>query len=134
MASFEVFKLSNEVVYCCGLEHPCRVYELPTSKVWKRLYFLDECSLCGEIVASLQECNNLGFIRIIERKKGREAIILRDKVLRTIKNVQFQPRQGSIENERVKYNNKGIIYNFNNFRVGTNADFVKEKELKSVII
>lgn len=132
MASFEVFKLFNEVVYCCGVEHSCRVYELPTTKVWKRLFFLDECGLCGEIVATLQECNHLGSIRTLERKKGKEAVILRDKLLKSLKDKPFQPRNGSIENERVLYNNKGIIYNFNNFRVGKNSDFVESSEVINI--
>lgn len=111
-------------VYCCLTEHPAKVYELPTHARWKRLYFLDECPFCHNTVASLQICDLKGNIKVLSRKTNKEAEKLRDKVLRHLEKRIFKPLTGSLENERLLFNNKGIVFNFNNRRVGKNEDFI----------
>ena len=108
-------------------EHRARVYNLPSKKGrWKRLYFLDECPFCGHTIASLQECSNSGIIKILTRKVDKEAIRLRDKLTKYIKK-DFKTKKGSFSNEIIFYNNRGNIFNFNNYRIGTNEDFIKVK-------
>lgn len=122
-------KLSN-TIYCCGQEHNARVYNLPSKRGrWKRLYFLDECPFCGHTVASLQECSQDGLLKILARKTDKEAIILRNKLAK-FASKDFKPRQGSYNNELILYNNKGIIFNFNNYRVGTNEEFCTRELLE----
>lgn len=114
-----------DTVYCCGQEHRARVYNLPSKRGrWKRLFFLDECPFCGKTVASLQECNNEGLLKILARKTNKEAMILRNKLAKYASK-DFKPKQGSYNNELILYNNKGIIFNFNNYKVGINEDFIK---------
>lgn len=112
-----------DTVYCCMAEHKAKVYNLPTKRGrWKRLFFLDECPFCHHTVASLQECTKDGMLKVIARKTDKEAIILRDRLAKyEIKG--FKPRMGTYNNERILYNDKGIIFNFNNYRVGKNEDF-----------
>lgn len=110
-------------LYCCGFEQKCKVYELPTKKAWKRLYFLDRCGICAQCVASLVECNNDGKIHILKRYTGKKAIHLRDKL--TNKVLIFEHKTGSMSGEQTFYNDMGIIYNFNRRKVGTNQDFIK---------
>lgn len=111
-----------ETVYCCGLEHKAKVYNLPSKGRWKKLLFLDECPFCGHTVASLQECNIDGMLRILARKTDKEALLLRNKLAK-YQSKDFKPREGTYNNELILYNNKGDIFNFNNYKVGTNADF-----------
>lgn len=105
-------------------EHKARVYNLPTKRGrWKKLFFLDECPFCGHTVASLQLCTKDGMLRILSRKTDRDAIKLRDKISKYAFK-DFKPRQGSYTNELILYNNNGDIFNFNNYKVGTNEDFI----------
>lgn len=121
----------EEVLYCHG-DHPCKVWNLPTKRGrWKRLYFLDECPICGHTVASLQLCSDDGMLRILSRKQDEEAIRLRDKLVKYAIQ-EFKTKQGSFSNEIIYYNNKGIVYNFNNYRVGKNEDFCMKKELLEI--
>ena len=130
MAGCEDFILLD-TVYCCMAEHKAKVYNLPSKRGrWKRLFFLDECPFCGHTVASLQECNQDGVIKILARKTDREALILRNK-LSEFASIDFKPREGSFNNELILYNNRGIIYNFNDYKVGTNEEFC-EKELVEI--
>ena len=115
---------TQNTVYCCLQEHPAKVYELPTCARWKRLYFLDECPFCHNTVASLQICDKNGKIKILSRKTNKEALKLRDKVLKHAEKRLFKPLTGSLENERLLFNDKGIVFNFNNRRVGKNDDFI----------
>lgn len=121
----EVHLFMEQTLYCCGLAHICKVYNLPFkgNKRWKRLYFLDECPFCGQTVASLQECDNNGMLRILARRTGREAIKLRDKLTKF--GLIYNTQSGTLSNEIVLFNNRGIIYNLNNRRVGTNEEFIQ---------
>ncbi len=114
----------ERLLYCCGLEQPCKVYELPTKKAWKRLYFLDECAICSQTIASLQECDKNGFVKILKRCSGQKALELRDKL--SLKVLVFDnTKKGTLSGERIFYNNRGIIYNLNNRRIGTQEEFLK---------
>ena len=113
-------------VFCCRSEQKCRVYDLPTFKLWKRLYFLDECSCCGQTVALLRECSYLGNIKTLKRYTGKNAIRLRDSLL-SKRETWGSPKTGSYSNELILFNNKGIVFNFNNRRVGTNEDFITKE-------
>ena len=116
-----------DTVFCCGMEWKAKVYNLPTKRGrWKRLFFLDECPWCGHTVASLQLCSNDGLIRILSRKTDKEAIILRNKVAKYISK-DFKEKKGSFNNEIILYNNRGDIFNFNNYKVGVNSDFCKKE-------
>lgn len=117
--------MQKKHLFCCGFEQSCKVYEFPTYKAWKRLYFLDECALCGSCVASLQECDSFGNIKILVRRSGKKAIIFRDKMLK-LKKGNFTSKKGTLQKELTFYNNDGVIYNFNNRRVGFNEDFIKQ--------
>lgn len=113
----------ENTVFCCRSNQKCKVYELPTRHLWKRLYFLDECESCGETIALLKECNFLGRIKTLKRYSGHTAVRLRDKLIS--KNLIWDnPKGGSFSNEIILYNNRGIIYNFNNRRIGLNEDFI----------
>ncbi len=118
--------MEKGTLYCCGLDHICKVYNLPFrgNKRWKRLYFLDECPFCGQTVASLQECDSNGMLRILARKTGDEAVRLRDKLTK-LSCLKFKALSGTYEREIVLFNNKGIIYNLNNRRVCTNDEMLK---------
>ena len=113
----------EETVFCCRSNQKCRVYELPTRHLWKRLYFLDECESCGEPVALLRQCNFLGQVKILKRYSGHKAITLRDSLIHK-QEIWDNPKGGSYSNELILFNNRGIIYNFNNRRIGINADFI----------
>lgn len=116
-------RLLERVCYCCGFDQKCKVYELPTRKNWKRLYFLDECAVCGQPIASLQECGINGQIKILKRVSGKAAVKLRDTI--ALKKAYFDNlKTGSYSNELILFNNRGIVFNFNNRRVGVNEDFI----------
>jgi len=117
-------------VYCCGFKQICKIYDLPNSHgLWKKLYFLDECIRCKQSIAIIKICDNKGIIKTIKRCSGQKAIELRDKL--SLKRLTFSNiEKGTLDNSRRYYNNSGIIYNFNNKRVGTNEEFCKKvKEL-----
>ena len=116
----------NKYLYCCGRNQVCKVYDLPVNfGAWKRLYFLDECAMCKRSVAVLQFCSARGEVKTLKRAVGQKAVELRDKL--TLKVLIFKGNlsKGTIADERRFYNNFGVIYNFNNKRIGTNAEFVK---------
>ena len=114
----------HKLLACCNYDQPAKVYELPTFKAWKRLYFLDECVFCGRTVAYLQECDKDGNIKILKRFIGKRAIEFRDKILKT--KLLFSANQkGSLVNERTLYNNSGDILNFNGRKVTTNEEILK---------
>lgn len=115
----------QDLVYCCGFEQYGKKYDLPAgNKAWKRLYFLDECAICHNCVASLQECDTNGIIKIIKRLTGIKAIKLKDKLIKNV--VKFnKPRQGSLEDERTLYNDAGNIINFNGRKVSTNEEYLR---------
>lgn len=115
----------QDFVYCCGFEQSGKRYDLPTSnKVWKRLYFLDECALCHKPVASLQECDKNGIIKIVKRFTGQKALEFKDKLTKKI--LKFNnPKQGSLENERTLFNDSGKIINFNGRIISSNEEFLK---------
>lgn len=116
-------------LYCHG-DRIAKVYNLPTNRGrWKRLYFVDECPICGHTVASLQICTTNGYVKIVARKLDAEAIKLRDKLAK-YELKDFKVREGSYSNELIYYNNKGIVFNFNNYRVGTNEDFCTKELLE----
>ncbi len=110
-------------LFCCNHEQPCKVYNMPTNKAWKRLYFLDECGFCGATVAAIWECSMDGTFRLVVRKTGKKAVKLRDNIL-SKKIKEFSIARGSWNNERIFYNNKGIIFNFNNRRIGSQKKFL----------
>lgn len=70
------------------------------------------------------------MLRILSRKVDADAIRLRDKLVKYAFK-DFQPKQGSYANELVYYNNRGIVYNFNDYKVGRNEDFCN-KELVEI--
>ena len=112
-----------DMVYCCSGEWRARVYNLPSRRGrWKKLFFLDECPVCGNTVAILQECTKDGMLRILARKTDVEALKLRNKLAK-FASKDFKEKKGSFNNEIILYNNKGTIFNFNNYKVGTNEDF-----------
>jgi len=96
---------------------------MPTKKAWKRLYFLDTCALCKQTIAVIWECSMDGTLKLITRKTGKKAISLRDKILAK-KFREFKVQTGTINNERVLYNNRGIIFNFNNRKIGSQEKFL----------
>ena len=101
-----------------------KVYNLypKRNEFWRRLYFDDggnyENAVC---IATLVISTKQGIIKLCTRKNN-DALRLRDKLIKHILK-DFRVRQGSYSNEFVYYNDKGIIYNFNNYRVGKNEDF-----------
>ncbi len=96
---------------------------MPTSKAWKRLYFLDACAFCGQTVAAIWECSMDGGLKLITRKTGKKAVNLRNKIIQK-KIEHFVVLSGTASNERVYYNNRGTIYNFNNRRIGSQKKFL----------
>ncbi len=110
-------------VFCCNQDQPCKVYEMPSKKVWKRLYFLDACAFCGQTVAVIWECSLDGTLNLITRKTGKKAVNLRDKII-SKKIEMFQVLSGTASNEKIYYNNRGVIYNFNNRRIASQAKFL----------
>ena len=62
------------------------------------------------------------MLRVLARKTDSEAIKLRNKLAKFVSK-DFKPKQGTYNNELILYNNKGDIFNFNNYKVGTNAEF-----------
>lgn len=114
-------------VYCCSSEWGAKAYNLPSKRGrWKKLFFLDECPICGNTVAILQECTKDGMLRILARKTGPEAIKLRNKLAK-FASKDFKEKKGSFNNEIILYNNRGDIFNFNNYKVGVNSDFCKKE-------
>ena len=110
-------------VFCCNLDQPCKVYNMPTKKFWKRLYFLDTCAICGQPVAAIWECSIDGTLSLIVRKSGKKAEVLRDKILSKKIN-DFEIMRGAASNEKIYYNNRGVIYNFNNRKIATQEKFL----------
>lgn len=117
----------NSSIYCCGYIQPAKFYNLPALNcIWKRYYFLEECLRCGQTIGVLQIKTKTGEIKTLHRFKGLKAQKYRDKIIK--ENQVFKVGSGSLANERTYYNNKGIIYNFNNRKVGKNEDFIKVNE------
>ena len=118
----------EKFVYCCGFKQICKIYDLPSDNcLWKRLYFLDECIVCRQSIAFIKICSYNGSTKTIKRCSGEKAVELRDKL--SLKALKFyKVEKGTLENERCYYNNFGIIYNFNNKRIGTNAWFCPDKK------
>ena len=114
----------ENLLYCCGMYQPAKVYHLPSKKLWKRLYFIDECAFCGATVASLQECDIEGNLKILKRYTGKKAIEFRDSVLKKVINFS-KPKTGSLANELTLYNNQGNIINFNGRKITTNDKICK---------
>ncbi len=96
---------------------------MPTKKFWKRLYFLDTCAICGQPVAAIWECSIDGTLSLIVRKSGKKAEVLRDKILSKKIN-DFEIMRGAASNEKIYYNNRGVIYNFNNRKIATQEKFL----------
>lgn len=117
----------EKYIYCCGFKQLCKVYNLPTNcGIWKKFYFIDECVICKQPVAVIKICTENNEIKTIKRCSGKKAVELRDKL--TLKVLTFNNiAKGTLDNERRYYNNYGIIYNFNNRRIGTNEDFCKKE-------
>lgn len=109
-------------VYCCGYMQEAKIYNLPAINcAWKRLYFLNECCVCGQCIGLIKICTKKGEIKIVGRYRGEKALKLRDKIIKQIK--KFKAANGTWNNQLIHYNNKGDIFNFNNQKVGTNEDF-----------
>ena len=74
------------------------------------------------------EKNINGNVKYLKRRTGKDATKLRDSIL---ENGKFwnNPKTGSYSNELILFNNRGIVFNFNNRRVGTNEDFIIAKDL-----
>lgn len=105
-----------------------KIYNLipKANEFWRRLYFDDggnfENSVC---IATLVASTKKGIIKICTRK-NLDALRLKDKLTKYILK-DFKVKQGSYSNELIYFNNRGIIYNFNNYRVGKNDDFCTGK-------
>ena len=56
------------------------------------------------------------------------AIRLRDSLIKK-REIWDNPKSGSYSNELILFNNRGIIFNFNNRRVGTNEDFIFQNQI-----
>lgn len=95
---------------------------MPSNKLWKRLYFIDECICCGKAVALIQECDFNGRTKVIKRCSGDSAVKLRDKLSF---NDRFKSILGSLENERLLFNRFGLIFNFNGRKIATNERFLQ---------
>lgn len=65
-----------------------------------------------------------GTLRLVVRKSGKRAVDLMNKIV-SKKIEDYCVAVGSANNERVYYNNKGVIYNFNNRRISAQAKFLK---------
>lgn len=113
----------EHTLFCCNLEQPCKVYNLPSKKLWKRLFFLDRCALCSQTIAAIWECSMDGTLKLITRKTGEKAINLRNKII-SKKMKEFTVLSGTFSNEIVYYNNRGNIYNFNNRKVASQEKFL----------
>ena len=72
------------------------------------------------------------MLKLLARKTNTEALRLRDKLIKFVVKKEFRTRQGSFSNEIIYYNNKGDIFNFNNYKVGKNADFCMKRELLEI--
>lgn len=109
-----------------------KVYNLipKANEFWRRLYFDDggnyENAVC---IATLVASTKKGIIKLCTRK-NLDALRLKDKLTKHILK-DFKIKQGSYSNELIYYNNKGVIFNFNNYKVGTNEQFC-EKELVKI--
>lgn len=114
-----------------GVSVKGKIYNLKpkVNEFWRRLYFDDggnfEDSVC---IATLVISTKKGIITLCTRKNG-EALKLKDKLAKYILK-DFKVRSGSYSNEIIYYNNKGIIYNFNDYRVGKNEDFCNKELLE----
>lgn len=117
-------KYMSYTLFCCNLDQPCKVYEMPSRKAWKRLYFLNSCAICGKSIATIWECSMDGTLRLVVRKSGVRAVELMNKIV-SKKIKEFRVAVGSANNEMVYYNNKGVVYNFNNRRISSQDKFLK---------
>lgn len=113
---FEV-ALSSQL-YCCGHLHKCRTYCIGTNKL---LQFVDECAVCGSCVAQIVKITN-HKPKVVVRKKNKQAIQLLQRYL----TVTFKGDipKGTYANSLIYYNNRGNVFDFNNQKIGTNADFI----------
>lgn len=120
----------RNMVYCCGYDQPCRIFALPSKgKLWRRLYFLDGCFICKRPIGLIVECDRSYYTTVSVRKSGKKAVNLLNL---TVKNFDIKelPKNGTYANENLYYNNKGVIYNFNNRRISNQEEFLKRKENK----
>ena len=105
-----------------------KIYHLQPkiNEFWRRLYFDDGGNFeNADCFASLVISTKAG-IKTLCTKRNIEALRLKDKLVKHILK-DFRVRGGSYSNELVLYNNKGIVFNFNNYRVGKNEDFCTNK-------
>ena len=108
----------NNILYCCGYKHRCRVYCIGNNKL---LQFTDECAICGNCIAQIVKMIN-GSAKIVVRKRGLQAIQLLQRYLNLP--IEYQSdKGGTYANSLIYYNNRGQVYDFNHRRVGSNEDF-----------
>lgn len=91
---------------------------------WRRLYFDDGGNFENAVCTATLVVGTKNGIKKLCSRKNNDALRLKDKLTKYIIK-DFKVRKGAYTNEFVYYNDKGIIFNFNNYRVGTNYDFCK---------
>ena len=107
----------NNHLYCCGYLHECRTYCIGSNKY---LQFVDQCSVCNACIAQIVKIVN-NKQKVICRKINKQAVQLLERYLTNI--ADFKESKGTYSNLFIYYNNRGDIYNFNNQKIGTNAEF-----------
>ncbi len=103
-----------------------KIYHLQPkgNEFWRRLYFDDGGNFeDAECIATLVIFTKEGIKKLCI-KKNAEALRLKNKLAKHILR-DFKIRCGTYTNEIVYYNNRGTIFNFNNYKVGTNAEFCR---------
>ncbi len=115
-------------VRCCNREFKARKFELdPKNKVWRALFFLDECPVCWTPIAEIKEKNHNGIIKTTVRRTGEPAVRLYEKHFEDYKKIDYKVKKGTKTNEQYHYLNKGLIYNLNDRVIATHEEFLTNK-------
>ena len=101
-------------VFCCNKKQLARVYDITAEHCFRKtLFFLDECSQCGNTVAIVKEFDKNMNVKRVIRRSGDAAIRLYIKYSTKFCD-RFKTTNDLKNNMDWKYQKNGKIYDFNN--------------------
>ena len=86
------------------------------------LQFLDRCDVCGNTIAQIIKFSG-SKKKIIVRKKNKQALALLKRYIDCP--TECKILSGTYANSLIYYNNRGTIFDFNNYKIGKNEDFIQ---------
>jgi len=118
---------SDNAISCCCYFSAARIFKInPRRKQWRALFFLDECPVCGAVIAEIREKAYNGKATINVRRVGKAALRLYQKCLKE-RDLTYIIQKGSKINEQYKYQNNGNVYSLNDRFIAKMEDYEKNQ-------